>query len=160
MPLRTGKGLLDFPTWFACGLGIGFAPQAPGTISSLILALVYGFLPDFEPYYVAIAAGVLVVIGVPLCTHAEKQLGKHDPGAVVWDEFAGFAVAVLFLPHEWPVIMGALVAFRMFDVFKPFPGGRAEKLPRGWGIMMDDLVAGVYANLTVRAVMAALVFLF
>lgn len=157
MPLHTEKGRLDWPTWFACGLGVGFAPQAPGTISSLILALIYGFLPEIGPLHGAIAAGVLVVIGVPLCTHAEKQLGTHDPGAVVWDEFAGFAVAVLFLPHTWPVIMGTLVAFRMFDIFKPFPVGRAQKLPRGWGIMMDDLVAGVYANLVVQAV---LVFLF
>jgi phosphatidylglycerophosphatase A len=157
MPMYTEKGRLDWPTWIASGFGIGFAPQAPGTLSTMIIALVYGSLPVLEPLYVAIAAVVLFAVGVPLCKHAEDQLGTHDPGAVVWDEFTGFAVAVLYLPQTWPVILGALLAFRIFDVFKPFPGGRAQRLPHGWGIMMDDIVAGVWANLAVRA---ALEFIF
>ena len=94
--------------------------------------------------------------GIWICQQASDRLGVHDHPGIVWDEFAGFTVAVLYLPQEWPVIMGALIAFRIFDVFKPFPGGRAQKLPRGWGIMMDDLVAGVYANLAVRAAIAVL----
>ena len=157
MPLHTEKGPLDFPTWFACGFGVGFAPLAPGTIFSFMLAVLYGCLPAIEPLYGAIAVVVLTAVGVPLCAHAEDKLATRDPGAVVWDEFAGFAVAVWYLPQTWHAIMGALVLFRVFDVFKPFPAGRAQKLPGGWGIMVDDLIAGVYANLVVRG---ALTFIF
>ncbi|MCK4771671.1 MAG: phosphatidylglycerophosphatase A [Candidatus Latescibacteria bacterium] len=152
MTLETKKGKLTFRTWIACGFGVGFAPQAPGTIATFFLAVVYGFLPELDPILGVIIAASLCLLGVYLCGHAEKLLG-HDAGSIVWDEFAGFAVAVWAVPKSWPVVLAALMIFRFFDIVKPPPAGAAQRLPGGWGIVADDIVAGIYTNLALRGLL-------
>lgn len=134
------------------GLGIGFAPFAPGTFGSLWgPVLVWGVQQAGLP--VAAVLGIAVVFiaaGIPICTAASAALGKHDPGEVVYDEIAAFWI--VFLPHiifgrpiGWLAMIGGFAFFRVFDIAKPWPVNRLEKLPDGLGIMVDDLAAGVYA---------------
>ena len=158
MPLQTKKGDLTFRTWIACGFGIGFAPLAPGTFATFFLAVIYGYLVQndpassavlLDPVLSAVLVAAICILGIHLTGHAEKYLG-HDAGSIVWDEFAGFAVAVWYIPMSWPVVLGAFLLFRFFDITKLPPARAAEKLPAGWGIIADDVVAGIYTNLALR----------
>lgn len=134
------------------GFGIGFAPFAPGTFGSLLgPPLVWGVLQAGLPVAVVLAiAAVFIAVGIPVCTAASAALGKHDPGQVVYDEIAAFWI--VFLPHivfakpiGWLAAIAGFAFFRVFDIAKPWPVNRLEKLPDGLGIMADDLAAGVYA---------------
>lgn len=133
--------------FLATGCGLGWIPFAPGTFGSLGgLVLVYGL--NHLPIGGYIAAEVaFILLGVWICTRAGQLLGKVDPGSVVWDEIAAFPIVfagVVLTP--WTAVIG-FVWFRLFDISKPFPVNRLEKLPAGWGVMADDLMAGVYAAL-------------
>ena len=155
MAIETKKGPIGFPTWIACGFGLGFAPLAPGSTSTLFLVILLGLAGPIEPVPHAIIIVVMFAVGIPICNTAEAKLG-HDAGSIVWDEFVGFAVAtwgLLQTYHDhnaWTIIIAAWAAFRFFDVIKLWPVNAAEKLPRGWGIIGDDFLAGIYANLAVR----------
>lgn len=136
-------------------LGSGFFPLFPGTIGSLVAMVIYLLLPGviFEQLSnQLIFSGILVIfslISVPVVTRAEKYLG-HDCGKIVVDEVAGYFVAVLFLPKSLLTALLGFVFFRIFDIFKPEPVNMLQKLPGGWGVMVDDLMAGIYANIIVR----------
>jgi len=86
----------------------------------------------------------------------EKLAGKKDPSCVVIDEVAGILIAFFLLPAQWPVIITAFFVFRAFDMFKIYPINRFEKLPGSWGIMMDDVVAGLYTNIVVHVALIIL----
>jgi phosphatidylglycerophosphatase A len=125
-----------------------FAPGTFGTLGGVALGLV---LPG--PLWLLGAVALLVLAGAPLARLAERVSGRADPGSFVLDEVAGYLVALLWLPagHDrWLVLGLAFVAFRVFDIGKPWPVRGLERLPGGWGVMADDLAAGVYANLLVR----------
>jgi len=151
--LKTRKGDLTVGVWAASGFGLGFAPWAPGTVGTGGMAILWGILALSDPMTGGITALVLAAAGVPLCGRAEEHLGR-DAGAIVWDEFAGFAVAMVGLPGNWPVVGLVFALFRVFDISKPFPIGWSQGLPGGWGVVVDDLIAGIYANLTARVVLA------
>lgn len=131
----------------ATGLGSGYSPRAPGTVASLWgLALVWGMQAGgLSGLGWGLAILVIVAAGVPLCSRAAELLGRKDPGSVVWDEIAAFPVVFSLAPLTWTTAVLGFVLFRLFDIVKPWPIRRFEQLPRGWGIMADDLVAGVYA---------------
>jgi phosphatidylglycerophosphatase A len=134
--------------------GAGFAPFAPGTFGTLAAALIYLLLPSAWfapacPWPVPIALGGLFLFGVAVSTMAEKKLSPDDPRIVI-DEFVGFYIAVLLLPKTLMVALYGFVLFRVFDIAKPFPINRSQRLPGGWGVMVDDLIAGIYANLIIR----------
>jgi phosphatidylglycerophosphatase A len=95
----------------------------------------------------ALIAGILVsiVLGVPAATIAARESGRHDPGFVVVDEVAGQWIALLGSPADWKHALIALLLFRLFDITKPFPARQLESLPAGWGIVFDDVAAGLYA---------------
>jgi phosphatidylglycerophosphatase A len=134
--------------FLATGFGTGYGPIAPGTWGSLPgLALAVGL--DRWAGRWAVLAGVLVfaVAGVWAAGRVEELLGEKDPGLVVVDEIAGQMVTLLFLPLTLPMLVIAFFLFRVFDVFKPWPARRLEDLPGGSGIMADDLMVGLYANL-------------
>jgi phosphatidylglycerophosphatase A len=93
----------------------------------------------------AAASLALFAVGVWAAGEAEKFLGRTDPGQVVVDEVVGQMVTFLLIPHAtWPWLVGGFLLFRAFDIVKPFPARQAERIPRGWGIMLDDVIAGVY----------------
>lgn len=138
--------------------GLGLLPVAPGTwgtLAGVALALLAGRLADADAQQLALVglAFVVTVAGVPLARAAEEEAGKKDPGWFVLDEVAGYLVAVLGLPLRWPILLGAFVAFRVFDMAKPPPIRRLEKQAGGIGVLADDLMAGIYANVAVRVVL-------
>jgi phosphatidylglycerophosphatase A len=95
----------------------------------------------------ALLAGIAVtlVLGIPAATIVARESGREDPGFVVIDEVAGQWIALLFSPVDWRHGLIALVLFRLFDITKPFPARQLESLPGGWGIVLDDVAAGLYA---------------
>ena len=86
---------------------------------------------------------ITFAIGIPVCTAMEKTYG-HDPKEAVFDEFVGQWTALLFLPKTIPILIASFLIFRALDVWKPFPAGKSQKLPGGWGVMTDDLIVGIY----------------
>lgn len=135
-----------FNFWIATFLGIGKIPLAPGTWASLAAApLFYFFLID-NIYYHFGALVVIYFLGVYATGAYAKDIGDVDPSSAVMDEVLGMGVAMWAIPpHQWSFAIMAFILFRLFDIWKPYPIHRLEKLPGGWGIMTDDLVAGLYA---------------
>jgi phosphatidylglycerophosphatase A len=124
--------------------GAGYTPLAPGTAGSAV-ALVILWLVPFSRAGLLVFFLVVTVAGIWAAHVAERKLGGKDPGEIVIDEVAGMTLSVLVLPLTAPVLLAGFVLFRVFDVVKPFPAGRSQRLPGGLGIMTDDLVAGLYA---------------
>ncbi|MBA4377090.1 MAG: phosphatidylglycerophosphatase A [Gemmatimonas sp.] len=138
---------------FATFFGTGLAPFAPATVASLGVAVLWGLA---SPVPVAAQVGLLalvVALGVPAAGWMERRHGK-DPHRVVCDEVAGMLVTYFGLTTGWAGWLAGFAWFRVFDIAKPFPIRRLEALPGGWGIMADDLLAGVYAHLLLRATLA------
>jgi len=130
----------------------GFAPFAPGTVGSAAAFLLIVPLRVIGSPGLEWAAVVLLgLAGVWSARVAAEHLRVEDPGPVVIDEVVGMLVSLLWLPSTWPVLLAAFLAFRLFDITKPWPARTLERLPGGWGIMADDVMAAIYANLAVQA---------
>ena len=130
---------------------VGFSPVAPGTAGSAAGLVLYWLLRRSGSAGLEAAAIVgLFAVGCWSATVAERQFGTDDPGQVVLDEVVGMLVTLAYLPFSWRVVVLGFVLFRVFDIFKPYPGSRAERLPAGLGVMADDAVVAVYANLLLR----------
>ncbi|MCU0235468.1 MAG: phosphatidylglycerophosphatase A [Acidobacteria bacterium] len=130
-------------TFFGCG----YLPVAPGTWASLLTVLIVYFTPlAHAPLGVLVlVSAVVFVVGIPAASASEAHFAARDPRPVVIDEVAGQLVSLWLLPHQPGYFIGAFFLFRFFDIFKPFPVNRSEALPRGLGIMVDDVLAGAYA---------------
>jgi phosphatidylglycerophosphatase A len=124
--------------------GTGYAPVAPGTAGSAVAAALLWLIP-FSPRALVVFFVVVTFAGLWAANRAERLLGDKDPGAIVVDEVAGLTLALLTLPRTLPVIVAAFVLFRAFDILKPYPADAVQRLPGGAGVMLDDLVAGLYA---------------
>lgn len=133
----------------------GYFPVWPATFASLVFALVYGFVPGGEVVADPIVFAVTLVVSIPVSTRMERWYGK-DPSCVVIDEVAGMQAVLVGASGvgSWG-LLAAFLAFRAFDVLKPFPAGRSQALPGGWGVVIDDVVAGVYARVVVAALSLA-----
>jgi phosphatidylglycerophosphatase A len=123
---------------------VGRAPLAPGTVASALTAVVLWLL---HPSPIALTALLVVVtlLGTWAADEAERALGGKDPGAIVVDEVAGMMLSVLTVTLTPAVLLVAFLLFRVFDVVKPFPANVSQRLPGGLGVMIDDLIAGLYA---------------
>ena len=142
-------------TLVATGLGSGYSPIAPGTAGSAVGLLLFWPMRGL-PGLVLVGLVLLVsAAGVAAATRVARRVGLEDPGLVVVDEVAGMWVTLLFLPATPLVAVLGFFAFRAMDIFKPWPARDLEHLPGGWGIMADDLMAGVYANLLLRVLVVA-----
>ncbi|MBI2060312.1 MAG: phosphatidylglycerophosphatase A [Nitrospirae bacterium] len=142
--------------FLATGCGVGFIPWAPGTWGTFAAAALFGFLLRglSNGAYVGLVAG-LFAASIWISQRAALAMGRIDPKEVVIDEFVGFYVTMFFLPSDWMTIAAGVLFFRIFDITKVFPARPLDKkLPGGWGIVVDDVVAGVYANLSVRLILA------
>lgn len=129
----------------------GYAPVAPGTAGSAVAAVAYyGLGAGLGPAGWAITIAIVLLVGVPAADLAARDWGK-DPRRVVVDEVAGYLVTVALLPHGFWMAVAGFFVFRVFDIVKPPPIRRLESLPGGWGIVADDVLAGVYGNLLIRA---------
>jgi len=135
-------------TFFGCGwLKPGPGSWASAAAVLLWAAFAWALHPAPWQLALALACGILLtlVLGIPAATIAERQSGRHDPGFVVIDEVAGQWIALLFSPLDWRYALLGFVFFRAIDIVKPFPARQLERLPGGWGIVFDDVAAGLYA---------------
>ncbi len=142
----------SFSWAIATFLGVGFGKPGPGTWGSVAAFLLWAaetFLRHPSPH--AMFIGLLVWItfaiglGVPASTVVARESGRKDPQFVVIDEVAGVWITLLFCPPDWIHGILCLILFRLFDITKPFPVRQLEQLPEGWGIVFDDVAAGLYA---------------
>lgn len=149
------KTVLSSPIHFlAFGFGSGLSPMAPGTVGTLMAIPLYLLMARLPwMYYLALLA-LAIVVGVWLCGESARLLGVHDHGGIVWDEFVGFWITMLFVPPEWLWIALGFVLFRLFDIWKPWPIRLIDKqVDGGLGIMLDDILAGIYALLLLHVIM-------
>ncbi len=135
-------------TFFGAGLGKP-GPGTWGSVAALLLwaAVAWGLHPAPLTLCLVLLAGIAlsIALGVPAATIAARESGRHDPGFVVIDEVAGQWIALLGSRANWRHALLALILFRLFDITKPFPARQLESLPEGWGIVFDDVAAGLYA---------------
>ena len=140
--------------FLATFFGIGLFPTAPGTLASAVAALVFMFALHglAWPLYLLLLALLFLAGTAASAVHA-AELGNPDPGRIVIDEVCGQLLALAFLPAAWVPVTVSFVLFRIFDIIKPWPIRRLEKLPGGWGIMVDDIGAGLAAAALSRLVL-------
>lgn len=137
----------------ATTFGVGYAPFAPGTFGSAAGLLLWAMLPASVGAQLAAVIAVFVA-GTWAAELTERRMGATDPGIVVVDEVLGMVVTLALVPVGWPGAIVGFVLFRAFDVIKPYPANRLERLHGGFGIMLDDAMAGVYSNLVLRLLLA------
>ena len=150
-PVSWREVLRDPVHWLAFGFGTGLLPAAPGTWGSLLAVVLYWWLPPLP--LPALLAGLTLafVAGCVICGTSARRLGVHDHGGIVLDEIVAMLLVLCVTPRTvgWTVV--AFLAFRVFDVVKPWPIREADhRIPGGLGIMLDDVLAAVYAALVVR----------
>ena len=132
----------------------GYFPFAPGTVGSAAGLVFYALVWWTQSPIVEVAMiAALFAAGVWAGTTAERYFGGVDPGPIVIDEVVGMLITLAFIPVGWSGVLAGFFLFRVFDVIKPFPAGRLEALHGGLGVMADDAMAAVYANLTLRLMM-------
>jgi phosphatidylglycerophosphatase A len=144
------KSALCLASWF----GVGLMPVAPGTFGTLTALPLVLVLSHMGELYEGLALLILVPLAVWSSSLSERCLGRSDPPEVVVDEVAGFLLTLFLLPLSWLTLCLGFVLFRFFDIAKPFPIRWFEKnLKGGTGVVLDDLMAGIYANLGLRLVL-------
>jgi phosphatidylglycerophosphatase A len=154
-PMKTDSPTAHKTLWawtIATFFGAGFGKPGPGTwgsVAAVLLWAAFGWLVHPSPLALLIALligiALTLILGIPAATIVDRESGRHDPQFVVVDEVAGQWIALLFSPFNLRHGLIALVLFRSFDITKPFPVRHLEKLPEGWGIVLDDVGAGLYA---------------
>ncbi len=147
MAEKISPQLLRHPLDFlALGFGSGLLPRAPGTAGTTAAIPLYLVMQSLAlPVYVSLVA-VLFLLGIPICAHTAKRLGVHDHPGIVWDEIVGYLVTMIFAPTGWLWVLAGFVLFRFFDVLKPWPIRWLDRrVGGGFGIMVDDLLAGIAA---------------
>jgi phosphatidylglycerophosphatase A len=155
---KLNKTVLTHPIHFlAFGFGSGLAPFAPGTFGTLAAVPLYLLMIKFSlPIYLAITL-LSISVGFWLCGRSSKMLGVHDHSGIVWDEFAGFFITMIAAPQGWQWIVFGFVLFRLFDIWKPWPIYIIDKKVQGGvGIMMDDVIAGVFALVVLQSTVIAI----
>lgn len=141
--------LLQHPAhFFALGFGTGLAKKAPGTFGTLAAFPLFFAMPTNA--WALPALGLLFILGVYFCEVTGKHLGISDHGAIVWDEIVAFLLLLHFVPPSGIVWLIAFILFRLFDIWKPFPIRQCDaRLKGGFGVMFDDILAAIYALLTI-----------
>ena len=141
------------PRIVATGFGSGYAPKAPGTVGTAAALGIYALYAPWATPLMDVVLGVgMTLASVWAAGHVAAAMGVKDPQIVVSDEFCGLMISLALLPKTWPWLLAAFVLFRAFDIVKPWPCKKLEELPGGWGVTMDDAMAGVYVNLILQGV--------
>lgn len=137
--------------FFASGGGAGYIPWFPGTWGSAVGLLIFWPLTRLAVWPYAATVLAVAFLSSWISTLAEGFLGKKDPQVIVIDEVAGMLVTLAFLPVSWKLVAAGFFLFRLFDIWKPFPLRLIQdRLPGGWGVVGDDVVAGIYANIVLQ----------
>ncbi|UTF59700.1 phosphatidylglycerophosphatase A [Gilvimarinus sp. DA14] len=138
--------------FFAFGFGSGMAPKAPGTFGTLAAIPIYWLIADLSLSLYALWLLVTFALGVFWCDRSSKALQVHDHPGIVWDEMVGYWLTMMLAPAGWQWMLIGFVLFRVFDILKPWPIGAIDrKVHGGLGIMLDDILAAVFAWLVLQA---------
>ncbi len=140
--------------WMSTGLGIGYMPFAPGTFGTLWGVLLFYVTRNLPWPMTAGGTVVLILFAVFWAQQTEDLLGSHDSSIIVIDEVVGYLVAVIAIPFSLKTMILAFLLFRLFDITKPYPIRAIDQgWGGGWGVVMDDVAAGIFANLSLRLIM-------
>lgn len=144
--------MLKRPVCFlGLGFGSGLAPFAPGTFGTIAAIPIYMLMEPLPLTIYLLVTTIFFILGIYICQKSADWLGKDDPSAVVWDEIVGYLVTMIVAPAGWQWVIIGFVLFRIFDIMKPWPVSLADKkLHGGFGIMLDDVVAGIYAAISLQ----------
>ena len=145
----SGKIVLVLSTWF----GTGLLPIAPGTFGTLATVPLILVLDNIGTIYKALSLMIAIVVAIWASGRHQEILGQSDPREIVIDEVTGFLLTMLFLPCSWLTIGLGFIFFRLFDILKPYPIRQTERIRGGLGVVIDDLVAGLYAFASVRVIL-------
>jgi len=151
-----GKGegkIIRFLILFATGFGVGYSPIAPGTIGTFLAIPIYLYLSEIPFPLYELTLLTLFFLSSWISGHAERYFGTKDDPRIVIDEVMGFFITMLWVPKKTPFILIGFLLFRFFDILKPFPIRRLEKKWKGgFGIVLDDVMAGVYGNVILHII--------
>jgi phosphatidylglycerophosphatase A len=132
---------------------VGYLPLIPGTFGSIAGVGLFYLLKGLTPFAYFLFVAGLIILGLAASGLAERLLNRKDPRCIVIDEVAGMLVALSFMPHDFKIIFLAFLIFRILDTLKPFPAGRIQNNYGAIGVMGDDLVAGIYTNIVLQAIL-------
>lgn len=136
----------------ATGLFVGYVPFAPGTAGSILGLFLYWAIPGSESFGLLAAIFLLFLLGVWSAKAVEQVTGVEDNQIIVIDEIVGVLVTLMFFEKSFTWLVVGCILFRFFDIVKLYPARRAEELPGGWGVMLDDVVAGIYSLVSLRTI--------
>ena len=156
--MNSNRAILANPIHLlAFGFGAGLSPKAPGTMGTVVAVLIYLVLPSMPPIIYAGLILLSFVFGIWICGKTAEDLGVHDHGGIVWDEFVGYWITMFMAPSGLFWVLLGFVLFRLLDIFKPWPIKWADKeLAGGLGIMLDDVLAGIMGALCIQALVVLL----
>ncbi|ESS73077.1 phosphatidylglycerophosphatase A [Methyloglobulus morosus KoM1] len=151
----TPKQILTDPVLFlAFGFGSGLAKKAPGTCGTLAAIPFYLLIAQTGNLTYSLIMLAVTLAGIRVCGLAAEKLGEHDFGGIVWDEIAGYLITLWWMPFSWQGVVLGFFLFRFFDILKPWPIRIADRRVKGgFGIMLDDVLAAVFANIVLRLVL-------
>jgi len=137
--------------FLAFGFGSGAAPYAPGTFGTLVAIPLYLLMAPMSIWGYLGAVIMMALVGIWLCEVTSRDLGVHDHSGIVWDEIVGYLITMAAAPSGWLWIVVGFLLFRCFDILKPWPIGRIDRqVGGGWGIMLDDILAGIFSWLVLQ----------
>jgi phosphatidylglycerophosphatase A len=151
------RSLRDPVHFLAFGFGAGLSPRAPGTCGTLVAMPFVWFVMQYGFLIHLLVALLICIGGVWICGESARRLSVHDHAGIVWDEIAGYTVTMLAAPRDWYWLLVGFALFRFFDIVKPWPIREADhSLRGGLGIMLDDIIAGVFAGTILFALTATI----
>ncbi|MDD3518291.1 MAG: phosphatidylglycerophosphatase A [Chromatiales bacterium] len=152
IPPPPARTVLTDPVHFlAFGFGSGLSPVAPGTFGTLAAIPLWWLVQGLPLWTYLLITLLVTLVGFWLCGESARRLDVHDHPGIVWDEIAGFLVTMIAAPAGWPWLLAGFLLFRLFDIVKPWPARWFDRrLHTGAGIVLDDVVAGLYAFLVLQ----------
>jgi len=145
----------NFIHLLACGFGSGLAKKAPGTWGTVAAVILWWPLSYLSLFAYACVLIIAILVGILLCDKCSKDLGVHDHSAIVWDEFCGYWLTMLLAPQSLIWAIYGFILFRIFDIWKPWPISWIDRhVKGGLGIMVDDLIAGIFAGIILMVTVA------
>lgn len=149
--LTAGQILRDPTLFLAFGFGSGLIKIMPGTMGTIAAIPLYLMLIQTSQWLYVLITLLSMGLGITICGQAARKLDSEDYGGIVWDEIAGFLITMCWIPFSWQNLLAGFVWFRIFDIFKPWPIKWLDKqVEGGFGIMLDDVVAGIFAAMVLR----------
>ena len=153
LPQSPVTPLLRFVILLATGFGAGFSPVVPGTVGTLFAVPIYFFISSMPSPLYELTLAALFFLSSWIAGQAERHWAKKDDRRIVIDEIMGFLVTMLWVPKSPFFVVAGFVLFRFFDILKPFPIRRLEKVRSGYGVVLDDVLAGIYSNVILHMIL-------